>query len=224
MPARAAAAKQAVTLEVVKPAPQLEEDDDLAAALSEAYKPAAEVKAAEPQNERTTILAIGQFVVKLKESVRSGALKKQSDKEVKNIEVFVFTDDRTMLRSETSKAGKAYQRYIVQPLIVNCIFTDGCNQMIQRSELAKVFGPYYLSLFYSQYGKFNPDLKLNRACIDAAPQVRGDYVNYGYDWKPVDPKLQSGINLAAKFANLKPPVVQAYKPKRYSDFDYTNTQ
>jgi hypothetical protein len=102
---------QHVKAEVPKPAP-IEDDEELLAAISTRYEPpGAACTAAKPKMEEqhARIFAIGQYVEKLKETY----------KDVKQFDVFVFTDERTQLRSEASKAGKPYQRYIVQPLLVN---------------------------------------------------------------------------------------------------------
>jgi hypothetical protein len=158
----------------------------------------------------------------LKEQLRSGEVLKQSSKKVKQIDVFIFTDERTLLRSETSKSGKAYKRYIVHPLTVIAQFEDSTRMTIARSKLIEVFGPHYLSLFYSEYFVIKTDFKINIAAIDATPTVKGDYANYGYSFKPVDDKMPGSIKLAKTCAVLEPPVVQEFKPKRYLDFDYTD--
>jgi hypothetical protein len=199
----------------VKPPVVEQDDEDLAAMISTAYEPPSTARpastAAEPKVERARIFALGQYVEKLKET----------HKDVKQFDVFVCTDTRTELRSETSKAGKACQRYIVQPLLINCLLKDGGMRMIKRPELTQVFGLHYLALFYSQYSVIKVDFKLNIASIDATPTVRGDYANYGYRFKPIDDTQPISAKFAKTYASLEPPVVQAFQPKRYADIDYS---
>jgi hypothetical protein len=227
MPGRAAAKQQAAAKpEAIKPIEIVEDDDgDLLAAIREEYKPAAKAeqpKAEPKKEERTNIFAIGQYVEKLKEYICGKSDGAISYKDIKQFDVFVFTDDRTLLRSETSKAGKSYQRHIVQPLNVVVVFFEGERQTITRLNLIKLFGTHYLSLFYSQYFTIKKDFKINIAAIDATPKVRGDYADYGYKFILVDDKKPVSVKLAEKYASLTPPVVQEYKPKRFVELDYSN--
>jgi hypothetical protein len=110
MPAnRAAKPTQKVSApKVIVPEPEIQ-DEELEAVLFAPYD------IASIEEERTHIFSLSQYIDKLKEQYT----------DVKQFDIFTFTDDRTELRTEKSKADNDYQIYIIQPLLINCILKDG---------------------------------------------------------------------------------------------------
>jgi hypothetical protein len=145
---------------------------------------------------------------------------------MKQFDIFIFTDNRTELRTETSQAGKEYQRYIVQPLLVSAVDKENKVHIINRDTLIKIFKKHYLSLFYSKFDPLKKDFKVNIITVDATPILKpgSEYANYKCRFKPFDNANPVAMKLVAKFAELEPPVVKKYAPKTTIDFDYGSLQ
>jgi hypothetical protein len=218
MPARQSAPKSQKSQEVApkvqkspKPAPpKQEEEDEEFASLLEASNP----QKSEQPADYTKLFSLSQYMDKLKET----------HKNIKQFDVFIFTDNRTELRTETSKAGKEYQRYIVQPLLVNAISADGKPIITTRKSLIAEFGKHYLTLFYSKFDILHDDFQINIIQIDGKPKINGEYTDYKYRIRAIDDAAPVAAKLIDLFSELDVPVVKAYVPKTTIDFDYANIE
>jgi hypothetical protein len=194
-----------------KPAPpkQVEEEDEYASLL-EASNP----QKSEQPADYTKLFSLSQYMDKLKET----------HKNIKQFDVFIFADNRTELRTETSKAGKEYQRYIVQPLLVNAISADGKPTIITRKSLIAEFGKHYLTLFYSKFDVPHADFQINIIQIDGKPKINGEYTDYRYRIRAIDNAAPVAAKLIDLFSDLDVPVVKAYVPRTIQEFDYANME
>jgi hypothetical protein len=194
-----------------KPAPpKQEEDEEQFASLMEQSNP----QKSEQPADYTKLFSLSQYMDRLKET----------HKNIKQFDVFIFTDNRTELRTETSKAGKEYKRYIVQPLLVNAISADGKPTIITRKSLIAEFGKHYLTLFYSKFDILHDDFQINIIQIDGKPKINGEYADYKYRIRAIDNAAPVAAKLIDLFSVLDVPVVKAYAPRTIQEFDYENME
>jgi hypothetical protein len=202
MPAKTSARK---TSTPAAPAAEVPPEEDYEGALA-----ASQPKPADPVAKGSRIYNISQYIDILKEQYKN----------IKIFDIFIFTDSRTLIRTETSHAGHEYKQYIVQPLLINAIDKENKHHLIKRDALIKLFEEHYLSLFYSKFNLLKTDFQINVVSVDAKSKIRGEYVDYSYRFKPFADNAPIAVKLVEAYRDLEDPAIKRKEQVTADEFDY----